>query len=98
LSRRNSARSSRFPKSAACIIATSVERPEPAPPVRRGRDPLLSLRRLPSHSPRSPLFLCGPDRPQIPAALVPVPILSPWLSREPRPSTIEADGVLAKDR
>jgi len=37
-SRRNSARSSRSPKSVVCIIATSGERPEPAPPVRHARD------------------------------------------------------------
>jgi Integrase core domain len=63
LSRRNSARSSRCPKSAACIIATPGARPESAPPVRDTRNPP-PVGRSPSHSPHSSLSLVGPTDPQ----------------------------------
>jgi len=55
LSRRNAARSSRFPKSAACIIATSGAWPEPVSPVRHCRD-LPSFRPVAVPQPTLPLF------------------------------------------
>jgi putative transposase len=62
LSRRNSARSSRSPKSVACIIATSAARPEPPSPVRHARDPP-SVRPLAVPQSMVPPSLVGPTDP-----------------------------------
>jgi hypothetical protein len=59
-------------RSGVWLTTTSVERPEPAPPVRHVRDPP-SFVRLAVPQSALPLLPCGPDRPELPAALIPVP-------------------------
>src|SRR4029453_12333532 len=76
VARRNSAQSSRFPKSAACIIATSAGRRSPVPPERPRRpptrapgpthvtDPTLPSDRPPSSTlPSAVSASCGPVSP-----------------------------------
>src|SRR5207249_7651321 len=62
LSGRNSAGSSRFPKSVACITATSGARPEPSPPPGPP-----AVRRSPSHVP--PPSVVDPTNRNWPTAL-----------------------------
>src|SRR5882724_6604814 len=100
LSRRNSARSSRFPKSVASIIAMSDGRPDPAQSVRHDRA-CPRVRLLAAPPPKGPPSLGW--RPDGPALLASPPVtVSPKRSLACResigPSSTELDEVLAKDR
>src|SRR5439155_3784742 len=100
-SHRSSARLSRFPKSVACIIATSGRRPDPAQSVRHARArPSVRLLRRPTLS--SAAFVRGSGwaqsgwlaflRPVVYSLLT---FLGP--SGQHGPSSTEWDEVLAKD-
>src|SRR5438093_4755542 len=100
LSRRTSARSSRFPKSVASFIAMSDGRPDPAQSVRHDRA-CPRVRLLAAPPPKGPPSLGW--RPDGPALLASPPVtVSPKRSLACResigPSSTELDEVLAKDR
>src|SRR5712691_451356 len=103
----SSARSSRFPKSVGCTIATSGGRPDLASPA--PSCPISSPRSAPSFGqaarrphPELCLFPRGSDGPKLPTAPPPTRCLQspgvPGLSRERGSSSTESDAVWAKDR